>query len=152
MANMVLSFGDGKAQKAEKEVYVDLSLDRPRISHSTYDISRTVNVRAVQNSLMQIFTWTPGERIINPEFGNNLHRYLYEGITDFNIEAVMAEIRNCVSQWEPRVSIDRVVNIQSVEGVENNTIRLDIYYRIPGLTDEQFVYSYYPTSAGWSPV
>lgn len=105
-------------------------------------MSKLVNVRAVQNSLHQIFTWIPGERIINPEFGSNLRRYLYEGITDQNIEAIVAEIRHCVSKWEPRVVVDKVVNVQSMDDTENNTVRLDVVYHIIGLDDEQFRYTY----------
>ena len=107
-----------------------------------YSVGKLVNVKAVQNSLHQIFTWIPGERIINPEFGSNIRKYLYEGITDQNIEAITSEIHHCVSEWEPRVVIDRVVNVQRVEDTENNTVRLDIYYHIKGLDNEQFMYSY----------
>lgn len=107
-----------------------------------YRVSKLVNVKAVQNSLHQIFTWIPGERIINPEFGSNLRRYLYEGITDQNIEAIVAEIRHCVSKWEPRVVVDKVVNVQSTDDTENNTVRLDVVYHIIGLDDEQFRYTY----------
>lgn len=109
---------------------------------SPYRVSKLVNVKAVQNSLRQIFAWTPGERIINPEFGSRLRRYLYEGITERNIEQIMAEIQHSVSIWEPRVQVDRVVNVQTVDDTENNTVRLDVYYHIKGLSDEQYVYSY----------
>ena len=78
---------------------------------SKYNVGKLVNVNAVQNSLHQIFTWIPGERVINPEFGSKIRTYLYEGITDQNIEAITAEIYQCVSEWEPRVVIDRVVNV-----------------------------------------
>ena len=107
-----------------------------------YRVSKLINVKAVQNSLQQIFSWIPGERVINPEFGSTLQKYLYEGITEQNIEAIMAEIRHCVSIWEPRVTIDRVVNVQTVDDTENNTVQLDVYYHIKGLDDEQYKYSY----------
>lgn len=101
-----------------------------------YNVGKLINVKAVQNSLHQIFTWIPGERIINPEFGSNIRKYLYEGITQQNVEMITAEIHHCVSEWEPRVIIDRVVNVQNTEDTENNTVRLDIYYHIKGLDDE----------------
>ena len=66
-------------------------------------VDALINVEAVKNSLRQIFTWIPGERIINPEFGSNLRRLLYEGLTDYNKELIMAEIKHSVSVWEPRV-------------------------------------------------
>ena len=66
-------------------------------------LQKLVNVNAIKNSIHNIFSWTPGERILNPEFGSNLRKLLYEGITDFNQEQIIAEIRHSVSQWEPRV-------------------------------------------------
>ena len=47
-------------------------------------VDKLVNVNAIKNSLHNIFSWTPGERILNPEFGSKLRKLLYEGITDFN--------------------------------------------------------------------
>lgn len=105
-----------------------------------YRIDKKVDVRAVQGSIHNIFTWIPGERILNPEFGSNLRKLLYEGITQFNVEQIMAEIRHCVSTWEPRVQITRVVNIGTSEDTEDNVVHIDVQYTIPGLTQNQ-VYS-----------
>lgn len=107
-----------------------------------YMISKLVNVNAVKNSIKQIFTWIPGERIINPEFGSNLRKYLYEPITEENQERIVAEIRQCALRWEPRIIVDRVVKATTTDDVENNTVKLDIYYRIKGLNDKQFIYQY----------
>jgi len=107
-----------------------------------YKVSDLVNVNAVKNSIRQIFTWIPGERIINPEFGSNLKKYLYEPITEENQEKIVVEIQQCVLRWEPRVVIDRVVNATAADDVEENTVKLDIYYRIKGLDDRQFMYQY----------
>lgn len=109
---------------------------------SKYRVDKLVNVKAVQNSLHQIFTWIPGERVINPEFGSRLQKYLYEGITEQNTEAIVSEIKHCISKWEPRVIVDKVVNVSDVNDTENNTVRIDVVYRIVGLDDEQFRYSY----------
>lgn len=112
---------------------------RRRYAHK---VSKLVNVNAVKNSIRQIFTWIPGERIINPEFGSMLRRYLYEPITDENQERIVAEIRSCVLRWEPRVVIDRVVQATQIDDIEENTVKIDIYYRIKGLDNQQFMYQY----------
>ena len=105
-------------------------------------VDKLVNVNAIKNSLHNIFSWTPGERILNPEFGSKLRKLLYEGITDFNQEQIIAEIRNSVSQWELRVRIDDIVKLTSTDDVENNTVYLRVIYSIPSLTKEQFYYDY----------
>lgn len=106
-------------------------------------VSKLVNVKAVQSSIHHIFTWTPGERIINPEFGNRLKVYLYEGITDYNVEQIKSEIRSCVSKWEPRAHILEINDVSTIDDTEDNTVHLEIIYTIPDLSDEQFTYSYY---------
>ena len=108
--------------------------------YGAWKVDKLVNVNAIRNSLHQIFTWIPGERILNPEFGSNLRKLLYEGITQFNVEQIMAEIRHCVSIWEPRVQITRVVNVGTPEDTEDNVVHIDVQYTIPGLTQDQ-VYS-----------
>lgn len=106
-------------------------------------VSKLVNVKAVQSSIHHIFTWTPGERIINPEFGNRLKIYLYEGITDYNVEQIKSEIMQCVSMWEPRANIIDIIDASTIEDTEDNTVHLEIVYTIPSLSNEQFRYSYY---------
>lgn len=107
-------------------------------SLKNYRINKSVNVRAVQNSLDNIFNWIPGERILNPEFGSKLHEYLYEGITDYNEEMIAGEIKYSIQRWEPRVIVTQIINQSSLEDRENNTIVLDIKYYIKGLPDRIF--------------
>ena len=106
-------------------------------------VSKLVNVKAVQNSLKNIFTWIPGERILNPEFGSKLKQYLYEGITQDTSEKIVAEIKHCVSEWEPRVTITSVVDASTIEDHEDNVIHLEIKYTIPQLSDKEYSYSFY---------
>ena len=131
-----LLFHNGNALVKDRMRYIG------KMSQAKYRIEKNINVKAVQESLHNIFTWIPGERILNPEFGSNLYRYLYAGITDFNTEQIMAEIRKCISEWEPRVQLEQVKNISTVDDTENNTVHLEIIYTIPSLSNEQYSYTY----------
>lgn len=145
MANKVIQFSQSSlAKKIEdnvKEVFLDINMQSKQQGNKC-TIDKLVNVNAIKNSLHNIFSWTPGERILNPEFGSKLRKLLYEGITDFNQEQIIAEIRNSVSQWELRVRIDDIVKLTSTDDVENNTVYLRVIYSIPSLTKEQFYYDY----------
>ena len=121
----VRNLGDGRVSRIEKTM-----------------ISRDVNVKAVMNSIRNIFTWIPGERILNPEFGQRLQQYLYEGITEFNVEQIMSEIRSLTLRWEPRVNIVKVVNVSTIQQTEENTVELRIVFTIPSISDEQYQYSF----------
>lgn len=113
-----------------------------KISNDTYELERLVNVRAIRNSLKNIFSWIPGERVLLPEFGSNLRKLLYEGITQHNVEQVIAEIKHIVTKWEPRVTITNIVDASTVDDHENNTVHIKIIFVILGLSDEQFEYDY----------
>lgn len=89
----------------------------------------------------------PGERILNPEFGSKLRMFLYEQITDENHENIMAEIRKCITKWEPRVSITDIRKVTTVDDRENNTVHIEIDYRIKGFDDQTYTYSYEKTAA-----
>ena len=105
-------------------------------------MSKEVNVKAVFDSLNNIFTWIQGERILNPEFGSRLRYYLYEGITPENKEQIVAEIRGTCLKWEPRVNIVSVSARDNVLDAEDNTVTVDIVFTIPSLSDKQYQYSY----------
>lgn len=120
-------------------IYIDISsFARKSIAHKVVNNLR--DIAAIQNSLKNIFTWIPGERILLPEFGSQLRKLLYEGITDYNVERIAAEIRRSISEWEPRVSVQDIVNVSTVNDTEDNTVHLQVLYTIPGLTDETFAY------------
>lgn len=104
-------------------------------------VARSANVRAVRNSLRNIFTWIPGERVLLPEFGSKLHTLLYEGITPLTEERIIAEIRSCVTDWEPRANIVEIRNASNIDDTEDNVIHIEVVFTIPSLSDEQYIYS-----------
>lgn len=67
------------------EKYKDISMTAKTVANvngsNALKVNKSVNVQAIKNSLKNIFTWIPGERILLPEFGSKLHMLLYEGIT-----------------------------------------------------------------------
>ena len=142
MGNKVINLGNQtKVSQENLEVYRDVSMISDKVN-GNFKISKDVNVKAVFNSLHNIFTWIPGENILFPDFGSRLRKMLYEQITDQNVEQIMAEIRGVVLKYEPRVNIIKVVNVSDINDTENNTVRLDIIFTIPSLGNEQYNYSY----------
>ena len=140
MGNKVINLGS-KVPHGNLEVYRDVSMISDKVN-GNFKISKDVNVKAVFNSLHNIFTWMPGENILFPDFGSRLRKMLYEQITDYNVEQIVAEIRGVVLKYEPRVNIIKVVNVSDINDTENNTVRLDIIFTIPSLGNEQYNYSY----------
>lgn len=156
MGNKVIKISDRTTDNDESlEVYRDFSIFAERktaqkvqwnpyrvVQKQEFAAAKDVNVRAVFNSLRNIFTWIPGERVLNPEFGSKLHLYLYEGITPDNKEQIAAEVRGVCLKWEPRVNIVSITPVKDVNLDEDNTVQLDIVFTIPSLSNEQYKYSY----------
>ena len=115
--------------------------NQEQTNKSNFKLEKYINVNAIKNSVKNIFQWTPGERILNPEFGSNLRQYLYRGITTYNVEAIMAEIQRCFTKWEPRARLVSVKDISGVGDTEDNTVQLEIIYTIPSLSREQYSYT-----------
>lgn len=148
MGNRVLNLGRTDRETVRSlEVYRDISMVSKLKGDKLNDeknmwLQKDVNVKAVFNSLRNIFTWIPGERILLPDFGSRLRMYLYEQITSYNVEQIVAEIRNVCLKYEPRVNIIEVVNASTIEDTEDNIVRLGIIFTIPELGDEQYNYTY----------
>ena len=158
MANVLVQFDDYdleqeiQKQPSTYEVYSDISLqskygmtthfaNNDAIS-STFRVSRSANVKAVQNAIENIFNFFPGERILYPEFGSRLKFHLYNGITTFNVEQVVAEVYSNAEQFDERIVIDDILVISTDEDTDDNTVTLQIVYHIAGLSKEHYTYEY----------
>lgn len=108
---------------------------------SHFKLDKNINVNAIKQSIKNIFTWMPGQRILNPEFGSKLRSYLYHGITNQNVEAIIAEVKHCFVEWEPRAQLESVQDISNINDTEDNTVQIQIIYSIPSLSPEQYSYT-----------
>jgi hypothetical protein len=53
---------------------------------------------------IRIIIWTSkGERIMRPDFGCGIDRYLFEGSDDTTMRRMEEEISEAIRMWEPRV-------------------------------------------------
>lgn len=141
MANKVITIGGGYVSPVEvdKEIFKDISLESSyNKNFNTFKVERNVNVDAVRNAIRNIFTWLPGERILDPEFGNTVVRHLYNGINTYNSEQIVAEINRLVEKYEPRAEIDSIINENRVQDTENNTIELKIVWHVRGFSNQKF--------------
>jgi phage baseplate assembly protein W len=66
-----------------------------------------------------------GERVMNPTFGCNLKRFLFEGITNDNSDLIVESISNSISIFVPEIT---VTNITIVPNSDYNLIDLTIDY------------------------
>lgn len=96
------------------------------------ELPMAYDVDAVKTSIRNILMWRVGENILRPEFGHNIHRSMYEQITDFNKERLAQEIQRALEENEPRITI-RAVSVQRSEDDEqNNRLNVKVVYIVKG--------------------
>jgi phage baseplate assembly protein W len=109
--------------------YTDLHLDiigypigAPR------DILVDNDLDAIRNSLSNLFSTVPGQKLLNPTYGLNLLQYLFEPVTTNTANIIGETILNGITRFEPRVTVDKV---RVVGNAEANEYNITLTLRIP---------------------
>jgi phage baseplate assembly protein W len=133
------------AEKSSNYIYRDLSLDLK----TSYNVESTLNsknvirdlvpsddVEAVKNSIFNLFTTMPGQKILNPVYGLNLLQFVFNGITETGARMLGDLIFKGISRFEPRVSVKKVFVFPDIDNQNYEIgLRLDVpTLNIQGLT------------------
>lgn len=94
------------------------------------DFKLDYDINAITNSLRNLFTTSPGDKILNPEYGLDLRRYIFEPASIEVANLIRREIYSKVASYEPRVTVTSV-NITILEDV--NEYNITIYMDVPAL-------------------
>jgi len=63
---------------------------------------------SVRQSLLLLFSTSPGERVMRPDYGCDLHRLTFSPNDDTTAGVAIHYVRTAVAKWEPRVELLRV--------------------------------------------
>jgi uncharacterized protein len=63
---------------------------------------------AIRQSLLLLISTRPGERVMRPEYGCDLHRLLFAPNDDTTAGLAIHFVRHAVERYEPRVEVLRV--------------------------------------------
>ncbi|MCC2685775.1 MAG: baseplate protein [Paenibacillaceae bacterium] len=92
---------------------------------------------------IRIIIWTAkGERIMRPDFGSGIERYLFEGTDDMTLRLLESEIEEAVRIWEPRVYRTQVSVERDMEVAEKLFIHVQYEVRTTNHLFNQ-VYPFY---------
>lgn len=79
-------------------------------------------VTHINESIRQILLTRKGERPMEPEFGTNLYRMIFEVIDETMMNVISFEIKEALARWEPRIRVMDVV-VQEDDGVVRISLR-----------------------------
>lgn len=84
----------------------------------------------VKASIIQILMTAPGERPWSPEFGCDVHRFLFEPANSSNVETIANLCLSALQRWEPRVQVG-INDIEVAESlVSEGSVDISINYKI----------------------
>ena len=130
MANLTFDLALSDESINKDWQFKDLSIDI-RTTKDGKDIEVSKDISAIQNGITNMFMFIQGERILNPDFGNSIYKYIYEPITDVVASKIKHEIELMFNMWEPRVTI---TYINVIPDEDHNTFNIEVIYEIPSLS------------------
>jgi len=111
--------------------YTDLHLDIVGVPvGAVRDILVDHDLDAISNSLSNLFTTLPGQKLLNPTYGLNLLQFLFEPVTTRTAQIIGETILGGIERYEPRVSVDKV---QVVGNADANEYNITLIIRLPDL-------------------
>lgn len=113
------------------DLHLDLTLDK-NVGNglkpvNASDIVADYDINAIKNSLYNIFTTKPGQKILNPTFGSSLDQFLFQPITKVNANLLSNEIIRNVETFEPRIE---VVKVQIMPMPDENQYYIIFMYKL----------------------
>lgn len=81
----------------------------------------------IKSNLINFILTNKGERVLNPNFGSDLRRFIFENITESNLRALEIKLINDI---KTNFSSVNVISITLTPAYETNAIQLDIVYSI----------------------
>lgn len=107
---------------ASKAVGVNLPFSGPAVFISNY-----LTKDAIKNNLINFFLTNPGERYMNPNFGGGLRAFIFEQITNDNLDFLREDINKKISNYFPNI----LVNELTVTGQQDtNQITVVLKYSV----------------------
>jgi phage baseplate assembly protein W len=132
---------DALEQKSLKQgyLYKDIGFDlelskfnRPELysSQEPRDLNELQDGRAVVNSVKNILSTTPGQKLLNPLLGMDLRHFLFEPISQTTSYFIAVEIYENLGKQEPRIDLNSVAVTSTPDEYE---YVIEIAYSIPAL-------------------
>ena len=108
----------------QKNIVIGVSLpfNAPGVFNKTYSTKDQV-----KSNLINLLLTDKGERIMNPEFGADIRKSLFENITDSNIELLKFKISDAINIFIPEIILG---NIDIISDFDYNTLDITISYRL----------------------
>lgn len=124
------------------ERFIGQGWSYPLATDSTGGIAMSSDDRNLVQAIRLILGTAPGERPMRPEFGCNIHDYVFAPADATTAGRMAAEVKRALARWEPRIDVESVE--VSVDEVDRSAMYIDIHYTKKGSYDPRnLVFPFY---------
>jgi phage baseplate assembly protein W len=96
----------------------------------------------VRQAILVILGTSPGERVMRPDFGAGLDRFVFDPVSPATLTRVETQVRDALVAWEPRIDVEAVV--VTPEGSPPVVLAIELDYRVRASnTRQNLVYPFY---------
>jgi uncharacterized protein len=114
----------------------------PQFLDSTQGIKMSSDEEDIAESIYILLTTMPGERIMNPEYGCDLHSQVFRNIDPNTLTTIQDLIATAILYFEPRVRLESVDF--DLSGQLEGRMNISITYEIKGVNSRRnMVYPFY---------
>jgi len=82
----------------------------------------------VRQSIVMILSTAKGERVMRPEFGCDIHSFVFTTLDATNITLIKSAVREALVRWEPRIELTSLDVKQ--DAIRLNHLLIGVGYRI----------------------
>lgn len=83
---------------------------------------------AVRQAVFLLLTTRPGERVMRPDYGCDLHRLVFSPNDDTTAGLAIHYVRRALARWEPRVEVVRLD--AGADDGDPGRLRIELEYRL----------------------
>jgi phage baseplate assembly protein W len=82
----------------------------------------------IQQAIRIILGTDPGERVMRPDFGAGLNRFVFEPVSPTTMTQMRTRVHEALVDWEARIDVENV-NVFT-DGNERNRLNIEVHYRV----------------------
>lgn len=102
------------------------------------DLVVDYDLQAIKNSIVNIFTTSPGEKILNPTFGLDLRDYLFEPVSEAVAAQISTAILNGFIRQEPRITFLQRPTV--ISNLDEQGYTISMLVSVPFLEISEFLF------------
>lgn len=126
----------------DASTFIGRGIAFPMRVDSTGSIATVTGPEDVDRSIVMILSTAKGERLMRPQFGCEIWDQLFDPINANTMGRMAQSVRESLSQWEPRVTVEEVQAEPDLD--HDGKVAIAITYRINATNDRRnLVYPFY---------